>query len=123
MSKAQSAFPFGVLFGALVLSSSACSGSAPAVDEPYESCILGDVCNGGLYCQGTTLPISSGYSGNLCTSGCNSDNDCLQLVQSYDAVCVNAQCYLTCPASDACPYSQGCFTFDSPAGLIGLCTP
>ena len=51
-------------------------------------------------------------------------SDCLQVPSNYSAACVNGQCYLTCPSgSVSCPYSQGCFTFDSNAGPISLCTP
>jgi hypothetical protein len=102
--------------------SAGCSSSA-VTDDPYESCEAGDLCTAGLDCIETTLPISSGFSGNLCTSGCNADSDCYQ-VSDNSAVCVNSQCYLTCPTgSESCPYSQGCFTFDSNAGSISLCTP
>jgi hypothetical protein len=115
-----------ILFGAAL--SSGCSSSPPAdevnTDDPYESCVPGDYCNGDLDCSPTTLPASSGFSGDFCTSGCNSDSDCLQVPTNYDAACVNGQCYLTCPTgSDSCPYSQSCFTFDSNAGPISLCTP
>jgi hypothetical protein len=102
------------------------TGCSPATvtDDPYDSCDPGDQCRGGLVCAGTTLPVSSGYSGNLCTSSCSSDGDCLQLVQDYSAICVNDQCYLTCPTgSGSCPYSQGCFTFSSNTGPVDLCTP
>jgi hypothetical protein len=108
----------------LATASSACTATTgPVVADPYDSCDPGDDCSGGLACAPTTLPVSSGFTGNLCTSGCNVDNDCLQLVNNYDAVCVNGQCYLTCPSSDSCPYGQGCFTFDSNTGPISLCTP
>lgn len=103
---------------------SGCGSPAPILDEPYESCSGGDVCRGGLACADTTLPVSSGYSGSFCTSTCGSDADCLQVPENYSAACVNGQCYLTCPAGgETCPYSQGCFTFDSNSGPISLCTP
>ncbi len=107
----------------------ACSSSpqatdAQVTDEPYESCSGGDSCAGGLACADTTLPVSSGYSGSLCTSSCNSDSDCLQVPDNFNADCVNGQCYLECPTgSQSCPYSQGCFTFSSNTGPISLCTP
>jgi hypothetical protein len=111
-----------VLAGGALLA--ACGSPVRVVDDPYDSCSAGDDCRGGLVCADTTLPASSGYSGSFCTSGCSSDADCLQLVSNFDAVCVNDQCYLTCPAgSQSCPYSQGCFTFGSNAGPISLCTP
>jgi hypothetical protein len=98
--------------------------SSRVTDDPYESCDPGDYCRGGLACADTTLPVSSGFSGSLCTSDCGSDSDCLQLVSNFDAACVNGQCYLTCPAGGgSCPYSQGCFTFSSNTGPISLCTP
>jgi hypothetical protein len=113
-----------ILFGATF--ALGCSSTPPssAVDDPYDSCSGGDECSGGLACIDTTLPVSSGYSGSLCTSTCGSDSDCLQVPENYSAACVNGQCYLTCPSgSGTCPYSQGCFTFDSNAGSISLCTP
>jgi hypothetical protein len=111
-----------VLLGAAL--STGCSASSRATDYPYESCSPGDYCTGGLACADTTLPISSGYSGSFCTSTCNTGADCLQVPQNFSAECVNAQCYLTCPTGgETCPYSQGCFTFDSNAGPISLCTP
>jgi hypothetical protein len=110
-----------IVFGAAL--SSGCSSSV-VTDDPYESCVGGDDCAGGLTCADTTLPVSSGFSGSLCTSACNQDTDCLQVPENFSAACVNGQCYLTCPSgSDTCPYSQGCFTFDSNAGPISLCTP
>ena len=93
-------------------------------DNPYESCVPGDNCTNGTECLSTSLPVSSGYTGNLCTNACNSTADCLQDLSSFSAVCVNGQCYLTCPTGgESCPYSQGCFTFDSNTGPISLCTP
>jgi hypothetical protein len=101
-----------------------CGTPARATDDPYESCSGDDLCAGGLACADTTLPITSGYSGSFCTSTCGSDLDCVQVPQNYSAACVNGQCYLTCPGGgESCPYSQGCFTFDSNAGPISLCTP
>jgi hypothetical protein len=103
---------------------SGCTSPSHVVDDPYDSCDPSDDCSGGLSCAGTTLPVSSGFSGNLCTSACGSDGDCLQLVENFDAACVNGQCYLTCPAGGgSCPYDQGCFTFASNTGPISLCTP
>jgi len=98
--------------------------SNAVVDQPYESCLAGEVCAKGLYCTPTNLPASSGISGYFCTSGCTYDSDCLQLVQNYDAVCVSNLCYLTCPSgSSTCPYDQGCFTFDTNIDTLDLCTP
>lgn len=114
------------LFG--VALSSGCSSAAPAgpgavVDDPYESCASGDICDDDLSCIATSLPASTGFSGYFCSSACASDSDCVQDVTGFDAACVNDQCYLTCPSSDACPYSQTCLTFDSNTGPISLCTP
>jgi hypothetical protein len=109
-----------------VVLSSACSSATPVnTEDPYESCEPGDNCTAGLYCLGTSLPASSGYSGYFCTSGCNSDADCVQVPTNFDANCVNGQCYLTCPGgSDSCPYDQSCFQFtDSTGAPINLCTP
>jgi hypothetical protein len=112
------------LGGALTSACSSATSSNVPSDEPYDSCDPGDDCRGGLDCSQTTLPVSSGFSGNLCTSGCGSDSDCLQLVENFSAECINGQCYLTCPTGgDSCPYSQGCFTFDSNTGPVSLCTP
>ncbi len=97
-------------------------GGYPA--DPYESCGGSDYCTNGLYCTGTTLPVSSGYTGSFCTAGCRDSFDCPQLVSNYDAICVNGQCYLQCPTgSNSCPYGQGCFTFSSNVGPVNLCTP
>jgi hypothetical protein len=112
------------LFG--VTLSSGCSSSA-RTDDPYESCASGDICDDGLDCEATQLPASTGFSGSFCTSGCNTDSDCVQDVTNYAAICVTngdiSQCYLTCPSDDTCPYSQSCLTFDSTAGALSLCTP
>ncbi len=92
--------------------------------EPYDSCVAGDTCSGGLTCADTTLPASSGYSGSFCTSQCSSDGDCIQVPTNYAATCVNGQCYLTCPSDDTCPFSQSCLTFtDQNGDPISLCTP
>jgi len=109
---------FSVIVGA------GCGAGGYGDAAPYESCSYGDYCSGGLTCAGTTLPATSGYTGSFCTSGCNFSTDCAQLVSNYDAICANGQCYLQCPTgSQSCPYSQGCFTFDSNIGPVSLCTP
>jgi hypothetical protein len=109
------------LFGAAM---AAGCGGGNSVYQPYDTCYnSNDVCAQGLWCTPTSLPVSSGYTGLFCTSGCTYDSDCLPLVQNYDAVCVSGQCYLTCPSgSSTCPYDQRCFTFND-NGLIDLCTP
>lgn len=93
----------------------------------YETCYsTQDICAEGLlFCAPTSLPVSSGYTGYFCTSGCTSDSSCLQVPQNYSAVCVNGQCYLSCPGGSAtCPGDQGCFTFDTTSGgQLDLCTP
>jgi hypothetical protein len=103
-----------ILFGA-ALSSGCSSSPAPDVntDDPYESCTP------------TTLPASSGYSGDFCTSTCSSDSDCVQVPSNYAAACVNDQCYLTCLSDGDCPDGQACFQFvDSSSNTtISLCTP
>ncbi len=113
-------------------SSSPSNGTAPIVDNPYETCYSGDICaNPSAYpnllsCLSTSLPASSG-AGFFCTSGCSSDIDCYQVSQNYPAVCVNNLCYLTClSSSTTCPGfgDQGCFTFTSSSGdLLDLCAP
>ena len=113
-------FPVWILFCLLI--GAGCGGSYSV--GPYQSCSGGDYCGNGLTCAGTTLPVSSGYSGSFCTSGCFDSSDCGQLVSNYDAICVNEQCYLQCPrGSNSCPYGQGCFTFNSNVGPVSLCTP
>jgi hypothetical protein len=113
----------GVLFGAIIAvgcGSSPSNNTAPIIDNPYETCYAGDICAGGLTCAVTTLPASSGLTGYFCTSGCSVDSDCVQVLSNYDAICVDNQCYLSCPAgSSTCPYDQSCFNF----GSISLCTP
>ncbi len=97
---------------------------APAVDNPYESCVPGDNCTNGTLCMSTSLPSSTGYTGNLCSNACNTTADCVQDVTSFSATCVNGVCYLQCPPSGQCPYGTGCLTFSDQNGvLINLCTP
>ena len=96
------------------------------IASPYESCDdLTDVCNQGLDCLPTTLPVSAGYTGELCTTGCNTDFDCPQLLSNYASICVNRQCYTQCPDGGAiCPYGTGCVTFSDGTGApIDICTP
>ena len=115
-----------ILFGAAL--SSGCSSSPPADDvsteDPYETCEPGDDCTAGLDCAATTLPASSGYTGYFCTSGCNVDSDCVQVLTDYTASCVNQQCYLNCLSGNDCPYGQACFQFtDQTGNAINLCAP
>jgi hypothetical protein len=92
--------------------------------HPYETCGGDDACSGGLACVETTLPASTGFTGAFCTSGCDYDSDCVQVPSSFEGICVNSQCYLTCPSDEACPYDQSCLTFQDQFGtLINLCTP
>lgn len=101
-----------------------CYTAPPVLVQPYETCGDGDACAAGLVCADTTLPASTGFTGAFCTSGCNFDEDCLQLTSSFESLCVNEQCYLTCPSNQACPYGQGCLTFQDQGGtLFNLCTP
>ncbi len=93
---------------------------------PYESCDgFTDVCTQGLSCLPTTLPVSAGFTGELCTSGCSTDFDCPQLLSNYAAICVNRQCYTQCPDGGAnCPYGTGCVAFsDDFGGSVDICTP
>lgn len=104
--------------------SSGSSGNPPVTDQPYETCYAGDYCAQGLTCAATTLSASSGATGYFCTSGCNYDSDCLQLLTNYDAFCVSGQCYLNCPTgNNTCPYDQACLTFSTNTGPISLCAP
>ncbi len=100
-------------------------GSTVAVDEPYESCQPGDVCDQGTVCSGTTLPVSAGFTGNLCTVGCTVDTDCPQDLSNFSSICVNSQCYTQCPDGGAnCPYGTGCVTFqDQDGNEFNICTP
>lgn len=95
------------------------------VAAPYESCTLQDGCTNGTACLPTTLPASAGYTGYSCTNGCNADRDCLQDLNNYAAICVNAQCYIRCPnGSQTCPYGTGCVSFADQEGfLVNVCTP
>jgi hypothetical protein len=112
-------------FFAALVCAAALAACHPPVDNPYESCNAGDSCNGGLACLATTLPASAGFTGNLCTSGCNTSNDCLQDITNFAAICVNSQCYIQCPNGGAnCPYGTGCVTFSDQVGNpIDICTP
>jgi hypothetical protein len=101
-------------------------GCGSALPGAYETCDYGyDACPGGLVCYDTTLPASAGYSGALCTTVCTYSTDCPQLVANYDAICVNGQCYIQCPAGGStCPYGTGCLEFSDQSGNpIDLCTP
>ncbi len=100
-------------------------GTNRRVDGPYQACAPGDGCAQGTVCAGSTLPASAGYTGNLCTTGCNTTNDCLQDLSNYAAICVNSQCYIQCPqGGSTCPYGTGCLTFQDQSGnRIDLCTP
>lgn len=95
------------------------------VDQPYETCVHGDACTQGTVCADTTLPASAGFTGSLCTNGCNTDGDCLQDLTNYAAICVNTQCYIQCPTGGSnCPYGTGCLTFtDQNGNPIDICTP
>jgi hypothetical protein len=114
-----------VLFGA-ALSSGCSSSPAPAVatEDPYETCEPGDYCTAGLDCLPTSLPVSSGETGDFCSSTCNGDSDCVQVVTDYTASCVSGQCYLNCLSGNDCPYGQACFQFtDQTGNALNLCAP
>ena len=100
-------------------------GGTVVVDQPYESCQAGDVCDQGTVCSATTLPVSAGFTGNLCTVQCNVDTDCPQDLSNFASICVNGQCYTQCPDGGAnCPYGTGCVTFqDQDANEFNICTP
>jgi hypothetical protein len=96
------------------------------VDGPYQSCDDStDRCDHGLSCSPTSLPVSTGYTGELCTAGCNVDSDCPSLIDNYDAICVNQQCYTQCPTgSDTCPYGTDCLQIDDDQGeTLRICSP
>jgi hypothetical protein len=103
----------------------ALQGCTAAVDNPYESCALGDGCRGGTACLATTLPASAGFTGYLCTTGCATAADCLQDITNFAAICVNSQCYIQCPTGGSnCPYGTGCLAFQDQAGFpVNICTP
>ena len=96
-----------------------------SVMGPYQSCGEYDDCSAGTFCSSTTLPASAGYTGSLCTNGCDFDSDCLQDLDNFEAICVNHQCYITCPTGNrTCPYGTGCLTFVDEFGYgENLCTP
>lgn len=114
---------------ALSLSVAACTAttnSTGTIAYPYESCDeFVDVCDQGLACLPTTLPVSAGYTGELCTTTCRRDLDCPQLLSNYASICINQQCYIRCPDGGAlCPYGTGCVTFSDQAGYpFDICTP
>jgi hypothetical protein len=109
----------------LVLLVSSCVGGKGALQAPYQSCGEYDGCSTGTFCSETTLPASAGYTGSFCTNSCHADADCLQDLDNYAAICVNAQCYITCPTGNrSCPYGTGCLTFADSSGFgFNLCTP
>jgi hypothetical protein len=130
-----------MLFGAVI--AAGCASSTPTkmlpTNAPYDSCAEGDSCpcdqgyctgglSGGLLCEPTNLPASSGYTGSFCTSGCDNDYDC-PIAEKYSnnfPVCVNGQCYLKCNPSP-CPYGQSCFEASNVVGgttiYVYVCTP
>lgn len=111
---------------ALALSVIGCGGGGSGViASPYESCQPGDTCTQGTVCSETTLPVSAGFTGALCTVGCNTDQDCPQDLNNYAAICVNGQCYTQCPAGNStCPYGTGCVTLQDQNGFdFDICTP
>ena len=114
-----------VLVGAAVSGCSTTVTPDTVTEDAYDSCEPGDLCPDGLACTPTDLPASTGYSGDFCTASCSVATDCPGIPGSFDAACVNGQCYLTCPAgSGTCPYSQGCLSFtDQNGNAIDLCTP
>jgi hypothetical protein len=96
------------------------------VVEPYETCDdTTDVCDQGLSCLPTTLPVATGYTGELCTSTCQDDSDCAQDLSNFASICVNGQCYTQCPDGGAnCPYGTSCLEFNDDAGnAIDICSP
>jgi hypothetical protein len=113
---------------ALSCALAACGGNDGIVAGPYESCDAseGDVCsNSGFECVTTTLPASVGYTGQLCTTGCDANNPCPALIDNYDAICVNGQCYTECiQGDDTCPYGTGCLDFsDQDGNPVSVCSP
>ena len=116
------------LWVALAFSLGACGGgggTSVPLDEPYESCQAGDDCDQNTVCAATTLPVSAGFTGNLCTVGCSVDADCPQDLQNFSSICVEDQCYTQCPDGGAnCPYGTACVTFQDQFGNeFNLCTP
>jgi hypothetical protein len=103
-----------------------CGGGAyQQVDGAYESCVDGDACDANLTCTTSTLPSNDGFTGEFCTSGCNTSDDCAQDLSNYASICVNQQCYTQCPDGGGnCPYGTGCIAFtDQDGNAINLCTP
>jgi hypothetical protein len=117
----MSRLTIGLSLAALLFSGCASS----TIDAPYESCTQADGCSNGTACLQTTLPAGSGFTGELCTTGCNTSQDCLQDLSNYAAICVNAQCYIQCPSGGStCPYGTGCLQFSDQNGdAVNLCTP
>jgi hypothetical protein len=115
-----------MLLPALALALAACSsGSSVQVDLPYESCVPSDGCTQGTGCIQSSLPPTAGFTGTFCSTGCNRDSDCLQDLQNFAAICVNAECYIQCPQGNGtCPYGTGCVSFADDVGtIVDLCTP
>ncbi len=117
---------FGLLFGLFWLGCGGGGGPSGVVANPYESCDPNvDVCAGGTDCLDTTLPVSAGFTGSLCTVACNFDTDCPQDLTNFAAICVNSQCYTQCPnGGSSCPYGTSCISFSDDGGNeVDLCTP
>jgi len=118
-----------MLLPALFLTAAACGGGGggPRLFQPYDTCDTqnGDGCTSSFACVQSSLP-SATFTGDFCTVGCNTTSDCPLVINNFDTVCVNAQCYIQCPTGgQTCPYGQGCvsFTDASSGALIDLCTP
>jgi hypothetical protein len=102
-----------------------CGNPVGVVASPYESCTASDTCSQGSTCYQGSLPVSAGFTGNLCSFPCTFDSDCPQDLTNYAAICVNSLCYIQCPVGGStCPYGTGCVQFQDQAGnAINLCTP
>ena len=111
-----------LLLPMLALTLAGCASSQ--VDAPYEACAQNDGCSNGTGCIASTLPVAT-FQGFFCSTPCNSDNDCLQDLTNFAAICVNAACYIQCPASgNNCPYGTACVSFvDQDNFETDLCTP
>jgi hypothetical protein len=122
-----------MLLPAVLLTVAACGGGGPAPQlfQPYDSCdtVNGDGCTsaGGFpfACAQSSLPSAS-FTGDFCTVQCNTSSDCPLVINNFDTICVNSECFIQCPqGSGSCPYGQQCFDFtDASTGdIVSLCTP
>lgn len=116
-----------MLLPALFLTAAACGGGGgPRLFQPYDTCDTqnGDGCTNSFACVQSSLPAAA-FTGDFCTVPCNVDADCPLVLNNFDTICYQGQCYIQCPQGGAtCPYGQACGSYPiGPGAVVDLCTP